>query len=273
VLYSEAVATAPAGSASFQAGDVCRLPRTTLARIFRAGPAAPPLADVALALGAEPCVVSALSSERAEELRRLAQAPAEAEDRDAARVRLVRGLFWFLVYELAPERWDRLASAEPVHPDLVACLPADAARVLEIAAGSGRLTIGLAQRAQQLLAVEPCRPLRRMLARRLPARSWAVAAIAEQLPVADGWADLVTSCASIGPDSPLGGERALAEIERCCRRGGEVALVEPESPDWFQARGYELVDFGGIDPPACDPEVEAFFGRRTPPHRLLRKRI
>ena len=273
MLYSEAVATAPPGSASFRAGDVCRLPRSTLAALFREKATSPPLRDVALALGAEPTILSVLSSERAGELRRFAELPVDEDERQAARERLVRGLFWFLVYELAPERWDALSRVEPVHPNLVASLPAEGARVVEVAAGSGRLTLALAARAARLLAVEPCRPLRDLLARRLPARSWAVGGVVERLPLADGWADLVTSCASIGPDPPLGGERALAEMERCCRPGGEVALVEPESPDWFQARGYERVDFGPFEAPACDPEVEAFFGKRTPPHQLLRKRV
>jgi SAM-dependent methyltransferase len=267
------VATAPPGSASFQAGDVCRLPRSTLAVLFRESSASPPLCDVGLALGAEPRVLSVLSDKRAAELRRLAEIPARDGEREAARQRLVRGLFWFLVYELEPERWDALARAEPVHPDLVASLPADGARVLEVAAGSGRLTQDLAHRAARLLAVEPCRPLLELLARRLPERAWAVAAIADRLPVADGWADLVTCCASMGADPPLGGDRVLAELERCCRPGGEVAIVEPEAPDWFEARGYDRADFGKIEAPVCDPEVEAFFGKRTPPHQLLRKRV
>jgi SAM-dependent methyltransferase len=273
VTYSEAVATAPPGSASFQAGDVCRLPRSTLALLFRESPASPPLRDIALALGAEPRIMSVLRAERAAELRRLAAETASDGERADARKRLVRGLFWGLVYELAPDRWDSLARVEPVHPELVSGLPADGARVLEVAAGSGRLTVELASRAGRLLAVEPCRPLRTLLSGRLSAGTWTVAGVAERLPVADGWADLVTSCASIGPDPPLGGERALAELERCCRPGGEVALVEPERPDWFLARGYERVDYGAFEPPACDPEVEAFFGNRTPPHQLLRKRI
>lgn len=273
MLYSEAVASAPPGSASFEAGDLCRLPRSTLALLFGEGPAAPPLADVALALGAPAPIVAVLTPTRANELRGLAQSPASDAQREAACQRLVRGLFWFLVYELAPERWDALSRVEPVHPDLLASLPADRANVLEIAAGSGRLTVPLAGRAARLIAVEPCRPLRALLAGRLSGQSWAVGAIAERIPLRDGWADLVTSCASLGAEAPLGGERVLAELERCCRRGGEVALVEPESPGWFQARGYELFDFGNIEPPGCDPEVEAFFGRRTPPHRVLRKRI
>ena len=272
MLYSEAVATAPPGSASFEAADVRRLPASTLASLFREGPATPPLEDVALALGAEPAILAVLTAERAARLRRLAAVESSEDERAAARRRLVRGLFWFLVYELASERWDALSRVEPVHPDLLARLPCDGVRVLEVAAGSGRLSLDLAARAGALLAVEPCRPLRRLLTERMRGSGWVAAGVAEQLPVRTGWADLVTACASLGPHPPLGGEAVLAEIERCCRPGGEVALVEPESPDWFEARGYERVDFGPIQP-GCDPDVEAFFGRPSPPHQLLRKRL
>jgi SAM-dependent methyltransferase len=185
----------------------------------------------------------------------------------------VRGLFWSLVYELAPERWDALAGVEPVHPAVLEALPCDGARVLEVAAGSGRLSQALAGRARVLLAVEPSRGLRAILARRLGRQAQVAAAFAGALPVTDGWADLVTACASLGPHPPLGGMKVLAELERCCRRGGEVALVEPEDPAWFEARGYERIDFGAFRAPDCDPDVETFFGRRSPPHRLLRKRL
>ena len=89
-----------------------------------------------------------------------------------------------------------------------------------------------------------------------------LAAFAHALPVRDGWADVVTACASIGSQPPLGGEAVLGELERCCRPGGAVALIGPEDPSWFEARGYRRLDFGQLEAPPCDPEVEAFFGPR-----------
>jgi len=211
--------------------------------------------------------------ERAERLLRLAHRPRPAAEREAAERRVVRALFWPLVYELAPERWDALAAAEPVCPELLAALPADGARVLEVAAGSGRITVPLAERAAALLAVEPSRPLRRLLAARLQGRrAWAVAALAQRLPVADGWADLVVCCASFGPHEPLGGERVLAELERCARRGGGVvAFIGPEEPSWLEARGYERRVFEPSPPRGRVADLEAFFGRLWPPHELLLK--
>lgn len=271
--YSDAVDAAPPGSSTFSAEDLKRLQPSTLVRLLGSGPASPPLEDFALALGSPPELLGCLDPERARELRHLAARPAPEEERQAAGSRLVRALFWYLVYELAPDRWDALAEAEPIHPQLVRALPADSARVVDVAAGSGRLSVPLAARAGLLLAAEPSPPLRRLLARRLPESAWVVAAYADRLPVRDGWADLVTCCASITPEPPIGGDAVLAELERCCRPGGTVALVSPERPEWFLGRGYERLDFGPYPTPACDAELEQFFGRRSPPHELLRKRV
>src|SRR5947208_17018823 len=101
--YSQAVEMAPPGSARFHAADIARLPTTTLRLLLSPGPAAPPLSDIALAVGAEPRLLSCLDPDRAAELKRLAARPAEPGARKAAGGRLVRGLFWFLVSELAPE--------------------------------------------------------------------------------------------------------------------------------------------------------------------------
>lgn len=271
--YSDAVEAAPAGSDHFQAADLARLTRTSLGLLFQPGPSAPPLEDVAAALGGEPQalyrVASVLPPARGERLLRLSQRPVPAEQREAVARRVVRGAFWYLVYELAPDLWDRLAAGEPVAPGLVAELPADGARVLDVAAGSGRLAAQLAPRAAALVAVEPSPALRSLLSRRLP-EVWVVAGVGHRLPIRSGWADLVVSCATFGPDPPLGGDAVRHELERCTRAGGLVALVGPEDPEWWKARGYHELEFP--EPEArLDPDVEAFFGPAHPPRRLLLK--
>jgi len=274
VRYAEAVAAAPPGSKRFRAADLARLGRTTLNLLFEPGPSSPPLEDVAAAVGGDDealyGIASALPAARGERLLRLGQRRVPPEERDAAAHRLVRGSFWYLTYELAPELWDRLAAAEPVAPDLLADLPADGARVLEVAAGSGRLTAALAGRAATLIALEPSPPLRRLLRERHPGVC-VIAAVGHRLPVGTGWADLVVSCATFGPHPPLGGEPVQGELERCARPGGVVALVSPEEPSWWQARGYEMRSY---PPPPVrhDAELEAFFGPPHPPRRLLLKR-
>jgi SAM-dependent methyltransferase len=275
VRFTEAVATAPPGSARFEAADLARLGRPTLRLLLTPGPSAPPLEDVAAALGERPrelfAVAAALPPDRGERLLRLSQRPVPAGEREAAGRRLARGAFWYLAYELEPDLWDRLAGAEPIAPGLLADLPADDARVLEVAAGSGRLTVPLLRRAAWVLAVEPCPPLRARLRERLPGVA-VVAAAGHRLPCRSGWADLVVSCAAFGPDPPLGGDEVRRELERCARPGGTVALVSPEAPAWWREHGYAERLYP--EPPArLDPDVEAFFGPAHPPCRLLYKRV
>src|SRR5215472_3231809 len=145
--YEEAVASAPAGSDRFRSADLARLGRVSLRLLLTPGPSAPPLEDVAAALAGEPgplfAIASTLPPERGERLLRLSQRGWPAEQRGAAGRRLVRGSFWYLAYELAPDLWDRLARAERIAPALLADLTADGGRVLEVGAGSGRLTTDL----------------------------------------------------------------------------------------------------------------------------------
>ena len=237
MTYSELVQSAPPGAAGFVGDDLRRLP---------------------------PKVFEALVAGAPEDDRRLVV----QGDTEATR-RLVRASFWTLVYHLLPERWDALSRIEPIHPGVIAALPADRARVLEVAAGTGRLTVHLAARARIVIAVEPVAPLREILQRRLPEVA-VLDGMAADLPVAKGWADLTVSCASLGPD-PV----ALREAERCTRRGGTHALISPTEPGWFEKRGYRYLRFNPeeVRIPPHAPELEEFFGPLNPPHELLLKAI
>jgi SAM-dependent methyltransferase len=143
---------------------------------------------------------------------------------------------------------------------------------VEVAAGTGRLTCLLEARPGRVVAVEPAAALRALLRRRLP-DTLVTAGLGQALPLAAACADLVVSCASFGPDAPLGGERVLAELERCAAPGGAVALVGPEQPDWFAARGYTRITFPA-EHAAMPPDLVDFFGPRLqPPADLLLKRL
>jgi SAM-dependent methyltransferase len=237
VTYFEAVAKAPPGASHFAPADLRRLPASQLESLLDELPA---------------------------EERQLF----EAGDEEAGR-RLVKASFWTLVYNLEPARWDALSKAEPIHPGLLATLPADGARVLEVAAGTGRLTVNLAERARRLIAIEPVAAFREILEGRV-ANAAVLPGTFHDLPVADRWADLSVACASLGPD-----RRALAEMERCTRRGGTLALISPEQPEWFEGRGFRRLSFkaGDLELPPHDPALEAFFGPLDPPHELVMKTV
>ncbi len=73
-------------------------------------------------------------------------------------------LAWELLYRLEPELYDRLASAEQLHPEVLRWLPRGLDRIAEVGAGTGRLTMDLVECGRHVVAVEPALPMRRMLA-------------------------------------------------------------------------------------------------------------
>jgi len=159
-------------------------------------------------------------------------------------------LAWELLYRLEPELYDRLVSAERIHPGVVGWLPRDADWIAEVGAGTGRLTLELIERGRRVVAVEPATPLRQILRRKLAAanhgdRARVTHGFFDQLPLPDDYADLVVACSAFTPTPAHGGEAGLAEMERVCRPGGRVAIVWPNHLDWLAARGYQYVSFPG----------------------------
>jgi hypothetical protein len=76
-------------------------------------------------------------------------------------------LAWELLYRLEPELYDRLASAERLHPAVLGWLPDRVERIVEVAAGTGRLTLELLHRAREVVAIEPAAGLREILHQKL----------------------------------------------------------------------------------------------------------
>ncbi len=159
-------------------------------------------------------------------------------------------LAWELLYRLEPDLYDRLVTAERLHPQVVSWLPKDLDQIAEVGAGSGRLTMDLIERARHIVAVEPARPLRRMLRCKLAAadhgdRVRVLSGFFDELPIPDDFADLVVACSAFTPAPEHGGETGLAEMERVCRPAGCVAIIWPNHLDWLAARGYRHVSFPG----------------------------
>lgn len=230
--YRAAIEQAPPGWRRFSVDDVARLPREQLENV------------------------------PAEEL-----AAAAAGDSGAAE-RVRRALFWPLVYEYAPELWDRLAGVEPLHPGVLAALRIEGRRVVEIGAGGGRLTLHLVGPASEVVCVEPSAGLRRLLSRRFPDVQ-VLAGYARELPLPDAWTDVVVACASVGPDPGV-----VAEMERVTRAGGTLALISPTEPEWFTDRGWSRISFdpAEVSLPPHDPALEEIFGPPDPPHELVWRR-
>jgi SAM-dependent methyltransferase len=93
--------------------------------------------------------------------------------------------------------------------------------LLDLGAGTGKLTRMLAERFSRVVAVEPLESLRRRLAAVAPAAD-ALAGTAERIPLPDGSVDAVF----VGEAFHwFDGERALAEIARVLRGPSGLALL------------------------------------------------
>jgi SAM-dependent methyltransferase len=159
-----------------------------------------------------------------------------------------RSLAFELLYRLEPELWERLVAAERLHPAVVEWLPC-VERVVEVGAGTGRLTTHLLTRCGHLVAVEPARPMRERLAAALSTQAAGMVDIVDgffdALPVPDASADLVVTCAALERDPAHGGDAGLAEMERVCAPGGMVVVVWPNHLDWLSAHGFTHLSFPG----------------------------
>src|SRR6202050_2833592 len=78
-------------------------------------------------------------------------------------------LAWELLYRLEPELYDRLATAERLHPGILGWLPSSADRIVEVGGGTGRPTRDLLDHWRELVAIEPVAPFRPILKRQLAA--------------------------------------------------------------------------------------------------------
>jgi ubiquinone/menaquinone biosynthesis C-methylase UbiE len=136
-------------------------------------------------------------------------------------------------FEAMAEEYDRGRPSWPA--DAVAEIVArfGARTVLDLAAGTGKLTEILARSSGDVIAVEPVDGMRRVLEARLPGVR-ALAGTAEAIPLADGSVDAVF-VAEAFHWFDLG--RAPAEIARVLRPGGGLAvmwnLARDDGEPWF----------------------------------------
>lgn len=145
--------------------------------------------------------------------------------------------------------------ARPLYPDEAIdwLLPEGARTVLDLGAGTGKLTRALAARGLDTIAVEPLAEMRTNLAWAAP-DARILDGTAEAIPLEDDSVDLITVAQAWHWVDP---ERATAEAARVLRPGGTLGLIwnkRDERVDWVERLGKvmgagdaELIDMEAIE--------------------------
>ncbi len=122
-------------------------------------------------------------------------------------------------------------------------LPEGASRVLDLGAGTGKLTRQLSDRGLDVIAVEPSAGMREQLARTVPGVP-VHAGSAEEIPLPDGSIDAVLVAQAW---HWVDRSRAVPEVARVLVPGGQLGLVwniRDEREDWVAELGRILHDPG-----------------------------
>ncbi len=133
-------------------------------------------------------------------------------------------------------------------------LPPGARHVLDLGAGTGKLTRHLLQRGLNVVAVEPSEGMRQELAKVVPGVP-ALEGTAERIPLADGAVDAVVAGQAWHWVDPA---RAVPEVARVLAPGGTLGLVwniRDERVDWVARLGRLLHQSGNQHDESLRPTV------------------
>jgi len=214
--------------------------------------------------------IAAMETSRAEIIADLRRGPTASWEEIGAACGMTR--------QGATRRWSRLLHASsfgaaadqyqrgrPQYPPSAVewLVPRRARTVLDLGAGTGKLTSALVAAGLKVTAVEPSLGMRERLAAAVP-RAVVLAGTAEQIPLADASVDAVVVAHAW---HWFDAARAVPEISRVLVPGGTLSLVwnmRDETEPWVATLGAIMHRHSGqaID---ASPEVGAPFG---PPERL-----
>jgi SAM-dependent methyltransferase len=150
---------------------------------------------------------------------------------------------------------DTYERARPSYPDAAVdwLLPAEARTVLDLGAGTGKLTRSLAARGLEVVAVEPVAEMRASLAGSLP-EVRVLEGTAEAIPLPDDSVDAITVAQAWHWVDP---EKATLEAARVLRPGGTLGLIwnrRDERVEWMSrlskvmgTDGAEVIDMAEVE--------------------------
>lgn len=163
-------------------------------------------------------------------------------EREVARRGVLDSLFWELVYWKTPDDYERLTAGEQVHLGALDVARVDDAVVLDAGAGTGRVTLPLAQRARTVYAMDAAPPLLQLLERKVATANLrnveVMRGVFRRVPLPDDSVDAVVACSAFGVREARGGTRGLDELQRVTRPGGRILILWPEDPAWFARHGF-----------------------------------
>jgi ubiquinone/menaquinone biosynthesis C-methylase UbiE len=164
------------------------------------------------------------------------------------------------IYRTKAEQYERLISKQPSLYDTInAIKPIEGLDIIDVGAGTGRLTCVLAPKAKSILATDKSEAMLRIAAERLQKaglQNWRIqAADHRNLPVSDKSADLIVSgwsicyLASTNVENHLENiDQVINEIKRVLRPGGTAIIIEnfgtgfetPNPPDFLKKYYWHL---------------------------------
>jgi SAM-dependent methyltransferase len=131
-------------------------------------------------------------------------------------------------------------------------------RIIDLGAGTGKLTRDLMGLGRSVIAVEPDPVMRRALATRLP-RVPVLAGTAERIPLPDGCAGLVVAAQAWHWVDPA---RAIPEVARVLTSDGALAMVWNDRDDddpWVGSLSVILREYGANPSSEHEPQTSAPF--------------
>jgi SAM-dependent methyltransferase len=154
---------------------------------------------------------------------------------------------------------DAYERARPSYPETAIdwLLPTGAGRILDLGAGTGKLTRHLRARGLDVVAVEPSEGMRSQLSRGLPDVP-VLAGSAERIPLEDASVDAVVAGQAWHWFDPA---RAVPEVARVLKPGGWLGLVwniRDRRDRWMDA-------FSGLEPEHDNSEADSENPRIGPP--------
>lgn len=164
------------------------------------------------------------------------------------------------VFGRAADEYER---GRPTYPREVVdwIVPEGANRVLDLGAGTGKLTRRLCEAGLDVVAVEPSAGMREQLRRLLPEVDTREGR-GETIPLENGAVDAILVAQAWHWVNP---EQAVPEVARVLRPGGRLGLVwnvRDERENWVRQLGRILASLTKIKPDMCttDPKVGPPFG-------------